>query len=73
MRFELTGSGKLWICLGCGYSSKIKTNILEHIESKHILNTGVECQFCQQFCPNKKSFRNHTYKYHKALKNSMHL
>lgn len=59
---------KVWICLVCQYATRIKTNLREHVEAKHLDSPSVQCVHCQAVCPNKKSLRNHVYKYHKAIK-----
>ena len=61
-------SGPVWRCLDCLYESKIKTNVLEHVESKHVLSLGVQCPVCNAVCPNRKSLRNHCYRHHKQWK-----
>jgi len=48
-----------WCCSECGYSSKIKTNLKMHVESKHIVSAGFNCEVCQFFCPNRQSLKNH--------------
>ena len=54
-----------WRCDDCLYESKYKTNVMEHVESKHVHSTGIICQFCNLVCVNRKSLRNHVYRYHK--------
>jgi len=54
-----------WRCDDCLYESKYKTNVMEHVESKHVHSTGIICQFCNLVCVNRKSLRNHIYRYHK--------
>jgi len=57
--------GRTWSCKDCGYMTRKTSSIKEHIEAKHIDNPGVVCSLCKQFCPNRKSLRNHTYKRHR--------
>jgi len=57
-----------WCCLECGYSSKIKTNLRMHVESKHIVSNGFNCPECQLFCPNRQSLKNHIDRKHKERK-----
>ena len=56
-----------WKCNSddCGYTSKFKNNVRSHVESKHILSPGFNCQICSQFCKDRKSLRNHIYFQHK--------
>jgi hypothetical protein len=53
-----------WQCLECGYSSKYKTNVVEHVDARHVTHSDVFCLTCGKLCPNRKSLRNHQYKYH---------
>ena len=48
----------------CGYSSKIKTNIKMHVESKHNVPAEFHCPICQFYCPNRKSLKNHLDRKH---------
>lgn len=59
-----------WECTECGYNSKYKTRVEEHVEARHVALGGVTCQFCQIFCPNKKSLSNHLYKHHSVNRGS---
>ena len=59
-----------WECIECGYVSKYKTRVEEHVEARHVALGGLHCQLCHLFCPNKKSLRNHQYKYHSANRGS---
>jgi len=54
-----------WCCMECGYSSRIKTNLKMHVESKHIVSAGFNCSLCQLYCPNRKSLKNHLDRKHK--------
>lgn len=59
-----------WECTECGYVSKYKTRVEEHVEARHMALGGVMCQLCQLYCPNKKSLRNHQYKHHSSNRGS---
>jgi len=48
-----------WTCLVCSYSTRHKTNMFQHVEAKHVQTEGYNCPFCQKFCPNFKSLKNH--------------
>lgn len=62
---EGPGMGSVWSCIECGYQSKYKTNVLEHVESKHVESGGALCSICNAVCVNRKGLRNHVYKYHR--------
>ena len=57
--------GPMWQCDDCGYVSKYKTNVREHVESKHVASSEISCTYCDKICPNKKSLRNHIYQKHR--------
>ena len=57
--------GPMWRCEDCGYASRYKTNVREHVESQHITSSGINCSYCEKICPNKKSLRNHIYSKHR--------
>ena len=59
------GSGTVWRCTDCGYESKYKTNVSEHVESRHVQSAGAVCNYCSSVCVNRKALRNHVYKYHR--------
>ena len=60
------GGFKVYQCVVCSYETRVKTNVKEHVEAKHMESTHVQCPYCLILCPNKKSLRNHTYKYHRS-------
>ena len=62
-------NGVVWSCNECFYQSKKKSNVTEHIESKHLVMESVTCQICFKQLPNRKSLRNHMYSAHREFKN----
>lgn len=56
--------GSVWNCTDCSYSSKNKSNVYEHIESRHVVSYGYNCQLCQRSCPSRNAFRIHNIRYH---------
>ena len=65
-REENVESGVLWCCIECGYSSKRKDHVGNHIESKHIVSGCINCEYCGKFCPNRNSLQIHTSRYHRG-------
>ena len=57
-------SGTLWTCTDCSYSSKNKSNVYEHVESRHVGSYGYHCQLCDKSCPSRNAFRIHNIRYH---------
>ncbi len=58
-----------WYCSICHFTSKKKTNVREHIESKHI-NDGFSyiCRFCPKTYKSRNSLRFHVGNYHKGVR-----
>jgi len=54
----------LYHCLQCGYSSSMRRTIFEHVESKHMLGAGYNCQVCHKFCKSRNALRTHKARYH---------
>jgi len=57
-----------WQCNDCGKTSRVKTNILEHIEATHVETPGYNCDICMKFYKNRHSLRNHRNSKHKDMK-----
>ena len=55
----------LWACLSCDFKTPIKTNMKQHLESKHISVT-YKCSYCPKECSTKDALRKHTIRNHKA-------
>jgi len=48
-----------WQCNDCYKTSKVKTNIFEHIEANHVDSPGYQCELCYKFCRTRNALRNH--------------
>ena len=57
--------GGEWRCLACGWESKAKTRMFEHVEAKHVVTAGYNCPLCGKFCPSQKSLKNHKFTSHR--------
>jgi hypothetical protein len=58
-----------WQCNDCFKTSKVKTNIFEHIEANHVDSPGYQCELCYKFCRTRNALRNHKNFKHKQIKN----
>lgn len=58
-----------WQCNDCLKTSKVKTNIFEHIEATHVDSPGYQCELCDKFCRTRNALRNHKNFKHKQIKN----
>ena len=53
-----------WRCLSCDFTSKVSSNLVQHIESKHV-SVQYNCEFCPKVCPTKKAIQLHITRHHK--------
>ena len=56
-----------WDCLTCGWTTKYKTRLYEHVESKHVSTAGYNCPHCQQFCSSINALKTHKSRAHKNI------
>ena len=65
-------SSGVWQCSECSYSSKVKCNVSQHIEAKHIQHGGYYCFICHKTCPSKNAFRMHNKRNHEHPKENLY-
>ena len=53
-------------CTDCDFKSQISTNVINHIESKHVTSMGYTCPLCSKFCSSKNAWHLHKSRYHKG-------
>jgi hypothetical protein len=46
-------------CTDCDYTSKFRHNLPKHIEARHVMIPGLQCNTCMKVCPTRESFRRH--------------
>jgi len=56
-----------WRCAICGWETKARARLWEHIESSHIQTNGYTCDICEKFCPSKNAFKVHKTRYHRNV------
>lgn len=55
---------KKWQCLLCGKITKLKGDIMDHIECKHDSSSfNYGCRYCHKILNTNKSLRTHEYKH----------
>ena len=54
-------------CLECGHTTMKKTNLIRHIESKHMHLEALSCHYCNKMCPSKNALSTHVSRYHRQL------
>jgi len=62
---QMQKSDGLWMCLTCGWKTKIRARLWEHVESNHVHSSGYTCPICSKFCSSKNAFKIHKTRYHK--------
>merc|ERR1712098_411165 len=53
-----------WNCTQCGYSSIVKTDVINHIEAKHI-ESSVNCDLCGITTKTRKALKMHKSRHHR--------
>jgi len=53
------GTTSIWQCIECEYTSKLRHNMRNHIESQHTSSQGYYCQHCEKFCKTKNALSLH--------------
>jgi len=51
-------------CTDCGYSTNNSTTMERHIESKHVVSAGIQCQQCAKICRTRHALRMHIVRQH---------
>ena len=55
----------VWQCLECGKTSRVSTNLKDHIEANHLGNLQIECKICKKVFKSRGSLRAHIRSSHK--------
>ena len=58
-----------WYCTVCGHQGK-KGHLIEHVEAKHVVHPGYQCQLCPKVCSNRNTLRKHKHDKHKNERDS---
>jgi len=61
-RDGLTGD---WACQDCGFETKLRQRMSQHIESKHVESDST-CEFCYKRCPTRNALRVHKFRNHRS-------
>ena len=69
MYFKTPAGG--YQCTECGYSSNVTTNIINHIESKHLETPGIDCDLCNKHLRTRQAYRMHVHRVHGSQSNKM--
>ena len=60
-------NGVIWVCVECGYTSRIKGHVTEHVE-RHIDGYIFSCSICNNSFQAKSRLHRHYVRYHKLSK-----
>ena len=63
----------MYHCTHCELSSNKKTNVKNHVESKHVSTEGVTCGVCNAVCKTRKALKMHEFRKHKIGGNTTDL
>jgi len=55
-------------CSDCEHSSNYKSNMVKHVEDRHVQQDGVFCQFCEKVCPSRNALSAHISRKHRNTK-----
>jgi len=64
MAMVMDGAVKKWQCVLCGKMSKLKADILDHVEAKHMDNSFLyHCRYCSKVLNTNGNLRTHEYQH----------
>ena len=66
---QMEKCGGDWRCTTCGFQTKLRARVWEHVEAKHVETSGYLCPLCQKFCSSKNALKLHKSKYHRNAGN----
>jgi len=61
-RDGLTGD---WTCQECGFETKLRQRMSQHVESKHV-EVDSTCEICFKVCPTRNALRVHKFRNHRS-------
>jgi len=64
-KIERENENGQWYCRDCGYSSFIKQRLMYHVEAKHVVGPGHECNICLNVLPTKNALNLHRSRKHR--------
>jgi len=59
------GSG--WQCITCGWETKLRARLWEHVEANHVQTSGYLCPICHTPCPSKNALKVHKSRKHRTV------
>ena len=61
-------SDGLFVCTECGTSSRLRINLRNHIEARHVKTEGFYCPICNMHCSSRNAVASHKTRYHKIYR-----
>ena len=62
--FKMTEGPTHWRCTACEKTTKVKSHMVDHVESKHVL-VPTECPYCNRIFKSRGNCRSHISAIHK--------
>jgi len=53
-----------WTCQDCGFVTKLRQRMSQHVESKHVAADST-CEICYKRCPTRNALRVHKFRNHR--------
>jgi len=60
-------NGAAWLCGTCGWETKLRARLWEHVEANHVQSNGYSCPICCKFCPSKNALKVHKSRNHRNV------
>jgi len=60
-------NGAAWQCVTCGWETKLRARLWEHVEANHVQTNGYSCPICEKFCPSKNALKVHKSRNHRNM------
>eukprot|EP00092_Neocalanus_flemingeri_P014399 GFUD01015532.1.p1 GENE.GFUD01015532.1~~GFUD01015532.1.p1 ORF type:complete len:351 (-),score=73.14 GFUD01015532.1:393-1445(-) len=56
---------ELWGCAICDFRTKFYSTAVNHIEAKHVVSDGFQCDLCTTLCPTRQALKMHKSRKHR--------
>jgi len=69
IRSKITQLDKnMFQCLECEHTSNYKSNMVKHVEDRHVKHQGHACEYCEKICPSRNALSAHISRKHRNTK-----
>lgn len=56
---------EVWGCALCEFRTKFYSTAVNHIEAKHVVSDGFQCEYCSTLCPTRQALKMHKSRKHR--------